>query len=144
MNRRILAICIQGGLLLASAGGQQSGAPFAIIVNKVNRYDSLNRAKLGYIFLGKISRWPWGAEVVPVDVRGNPPARAVFVKSILKTTVEDLNAYWIDQKMTRNADPPMRVADWAAVKHMVAAKPGAVGFIPADMVDGTVKVLAVE
>jgi ABC-type phosphate transport system substrate-binding protein len=144
MSRILSAMCFTAALLLALAGEQRGEAPFAVIVNKANKYDSLNRAKLSYIFLGRISRWPWGAEVVAVDVRGNPPARAVFLRSILKTTSEDLDAYWIGQKMTRNADPPARAADWASVKQMVASKPGAVGFVPAAMVDGTVKVLAVE
>ncbi len=115
-----------------------------VIANKANKFDSIGRTQLKTIFLRKISRWPWGAEVVPIDLPESSPVRQVFIEKILDTSVESLTVYWIDQKVTRNVDPPTQAPSIAALKALVAARPGAISYVPAEAVDATVKVIGVR
>jgi len=135
-------------LFLLSGGAQtpsmRDSKATVIIANKTNRLDSISRSQLKIIYLRKVSRWPWGAETVPVDLPHRHPTRDLFVKTVLDSNVEDLAVYWIDQKVTRNVDPPVEAGSPDAVKALVASRPGAIAYIPAAAVDSTVKVLEVR
>jgi ABC-type phosphate transport system substrate-binding protein len=143
MTRRRFHIAL--GILLAScltsAGDRET---FVVIVNKSNRFDVLSRARVEYLFLRKVSRWPWGAEVFPIDLDTPGTARRDFTSQVLHTTGRELANYWIDQRMTRGVVPPGRVASVAGVKALVAATPGAIAYIPPAACDRTVKILRVE
>jgi hypothetical protein len=118
--------------------------PFVVIVHPSNRFDALSRSRINYLFLRRVSRWPWGAEVVPVELPASDKVRAEFVAQILRTTEEQLQTYWIDGRTTRGVSPPIQVPDVASVKALVAARPGAIGYIPPGALDGTVKLLRVD
>ena len=93
---------------------------FAVIVHPSNRFDALSRSKVSYLFLRKVSRWPWGAEVAPLDLARSEPVREVFVQHVLGISEEQLAEYWIDQRATRGVSPPPQVRDAAAAKLWVA------------------------
>jgi hypothetical protein len=128
---------------LGSAGGPRADE-FVVIVNRSNQFDSLNRSKIGFLFLRKVSRWPWGAEAEPIDLEPRGPARRWFSKQVLRSTEEQVDEYWIDQRATRGVSPPLQVLNATAAKALVAARPGAIAYIPAAAVDDTVKVLKVD
>jgi hypothetical protein len=125
------------------ATGKVEGT-FVVIVHLSNRFDALSRSKVGFLFQRHVSRWPWGAEVAPVELSKPNKARGEFIAQVLRTTEEQLEAYWIDQRTTRGVSPPVQVPDAASVKAMVAANPGAIGFIPAEALDSTVKALRID
>lgn len=140
----VLAVGLAGALSFAR-GAASGDHGFVVIVNRANPLTSLKRNKVAAIFMGQISsRWPFGAEIVPVNLPPKSPARVTFFKQILKMGQDEWKAYWIDQKLTRNLDPPQRAADPAEAKRIVASKPGAIAYIPTDALDNTVKVLAIE
>ena len=129
------------------ASRQALGSPrekFVVIVHPSNRFDALSRSKVSYLFLRKVSRWPWGAEVAPLDLAGDEPVRRVFVQQVLRLSEEQLAEYWIDQRATRGVSPPLQVRDAAAAKLWVAAKPGGIAYIPSSALDGTVKAMRVD
>ncbi len=117
---------------------------FVLIVNKSNQIFELSPSKVKLIFLRKISRWPWGAEILPVDLPDQHPARRALVKAILESTPENMGVYWIEQKVSRGLSPPSRVNDVQAAKALVAARPGGVAYIPASDVDDTVRIIQVK
>jgi hypothetical protein len=117
---------------------------FVVIVHPSNRFDALSRAKVSYLFLRKVSRWPSGAEVGAIDLAANEPIRREFVQQVLQMTGEQLAEYWIDQRATRGVSPPLQVRDAAAAKLWVAARPGGIAYIPSSALDGTVKALRMD
>jgi hypothetical protein len=127
----------------AAAFGKHDEA-FVVIVHPSNRFDTLSRSKLSFLFLRKVSRWPWGAEVFPIDVAANPSTRREFTEQVLRTTEEKLAEYWIDQRATRGVGPPIQVPGALAAKSLVAGRPGAIAYIPASELDGTVKPIRVD
>ena len=122
----------------------ESAEKYVVIVNRTNRIDSLSFSKLRFIYRRKVSRWPWGAAILPLHLPERSPVRHRFSTSVLGSSVEELAVYWIDQKLTRNVNPPDRVATADVAKAIVAAKVGAIAYIPAYAVDTTVKVLEVK
>ena len=143
MNRRRFHLVL-ANLLAATVSGAAGRDRLVIIVNKTNRFDSLTHAKLRLLFLRKVSRWPWGAEVYPIDLKNAAGVRREFIQGMLNTTEQELAAYWIDQRMVRGVLPPRDVDCPQAAKALVAANAGAIAYIPGDSLDDTVKVLRVE
>jgi hypothetical protein len=144
MTRRSLLFFTAGLLAAAGSVGGEKPQQFVVIVNKSNRFDSLSRAKLGFLFLRKVSRWPWGAEAEPIDLPPHSSVREEFVRYVLRTTDERMSAYWIDQRSTTGIGPPAQAASPAAAKSLVASRPGAIAYIPLSELDDTVKVLRVD
>ena len=133
--------CLLISLVLPGSTPERS---FAVIVHKSNKFDALNRSKIAAMFMGKISRWPWGAEAIPIDLRDSTAIKSFFVKTVLKSSLEEMKVFWIEQKLTRNVDPPFQAMDALAAKLLVASKPGAIAYIPSELVDASVKELKIE
>ena len=134
-------------MIVLAALGSADGAheeEFVLIVNRSNQFDSLNRSKIGFIFLRKVSRWPWGAEAEPIDLTPHATARRWFSKQVLRTTEEQIDEYWIDQRATRGVGPPVEAHDAAAAKRWVAARPGGIAYIPTSALDSSVKAIRVD
>ena len=143
MTRRCFHLAL-GNLLATCYALAGDKGTFVVIVNTSNQFDVLSRARVQYLFLRKVSRWPWGAEVFPIDLETPATARRDFTGQVLHTTERELASYWIDQRMTRGVAPPGLVASVAEVKALVAATPGAIAYIPAAACDRTVKILRIE
>ena len=136
----IASVCLSAA---GSAGGKRDQT-FVVIVHPSNRFAALNRTKLNYLFLRKVSRWPWGAEVQPVDLEARSPAGQWFIREVLHTTEENLEAYWIDRRFTQGINPPLRINNSTAVKAFVASHAGAVSYIPQADLDATVKAMRID
>jgi hypothetical protein len=117
---------------------------FVVIVHPSNQFDALSRSKVSYLFLRKVSRWPWGAEVAALDLPGDDPIHREFLQKVLRLSEEQLAEYWIDQRATRGVSPPIQVRDAAAAKLWVAARPGGISYIPSSALDSTVKALRMD
>jgi hypothetical protein len=117
---------------------------FVVIVHPSNRFDALSRSKASYLFLRKVSRWPWGAEVAPLDLAEGEPLRRAFSEQVLGLSEEQLAEYWIDQRATRGVSPPAQAHDAKAARLWVAGKPGGIAYVPASVVDATVKAIRID
>jgi hypothetical protein len=144
VTRRNWLLVVCGVLLPRPAIAQVQDQAFVVIVHPSNRFDTLSRSKLSFLFLRKVSRWPWGAEVEPVDLGPNQPARLEFTRQVLRITERDLDQYWIDQTTTRGVSRPVQVTGAAEAKSIVARRPGAIAYIPTAELDRTVKALKVD
>jgi ABC-type phosphate transport system substrate-binding protein len=127
--------------LPALSAGQ---AAWVLVVNKSNHIDRLSTSKVKIVFLRNISRWPWGAEIFPIDLPDTDPARKEFLKVVMDSTPDQMDVYWIDQKVSRSLDRPVRASTAKQAKALVANHPGAIAYIPANDVDDSVRVLALK
>lgn len=130
--------------LTAATVPSQGHAGIALIVNKDNRIERLSPSKVRVIFLRNISRWPWGAEITPVDLPDSNPVRQEFLHSMIGWTPAQMEVYWIDQKISKSVDRPVRAASVREAKTLVASHPGAIAYIPSEDVDATVRVVEVK
>jgi len=133
-----------GARRTATANGGGSRQDLVVIVHPSNPFRSLGSTKLSYLFLKKVSRWPNGAEALPIDLAPGARARQKFQRQVLRLTEEQLADYWIGQRATRGIGPPPQVGEAAAARSWVAARPGGIAYIPASELDSTVKPIRVE
>ncbi len=143
MTRRF-ALWLAGAALASRPALGETLPKLAIIAHKSNRMDTLAASKLRLIFLKKVSRWPWGAKIRPVNLDRRDPLRRAFSEQMLRQSPGELDAYWIEQKVTRNLSRPHAERDYRRVLAMVASSPGAIAYVPKNMVDDRVKVIEAE
>lgn len=134
MTLRMLCLTL---CCLLSAAAQ---AEVAVIVNPGNGA-SLSAEDVQRLFLGKLKSFPGGSEATPVNQKEGQPAREQFNQAVLNKSESQLKAYWSQLVFTGKGTPPKELDNDDAIKALVASTPGAIGYIDAAKVDGSVKVV---
>jgi ABC-type phosphate transport system substrate-binding protein len=122
---------------------QPASADIAIIVSKNNSVMQLTESQVADIFLGRTATFPNGGIAVPLDQVEGSPVRDEFYAKIVRKSAAQLKAHWMKRVFAGKGEPPKEAASSEAVKRQVADDPYAVGYINANMVDGTVRALLV-
>jgi ABC-type phosphate transport system substrate-binding protein len=117
-------------------------AEVAVIVN-VDNTASIDQTQIRNIFLGKVKTFPNGVSARPVDIAVGDPARAEFIKKVLRKDEANLNAHWARMLFSSKGRPPQEVADADAVIEAVSSNKSAIGYIDAKDVTSAVKVVTV-
>ena len=134
MTLRMLCLTL---CCLLSAAAQ---AEVAVIVNPGNGA-SLSAEDVQRLFLGKLKSFPGGGEATPVNQKEGQPAREQFNQAVLNKSESQLKAYWSQLVFTGKGTPPKELDNDDAIKALVASTPGAIGYIDAAKIDGSVKVV---
>lgn len=118
--------------------------PIALILHKKNPVEKLTSAQVRDLFLKRRQNWEGGLTVVPINHAIDSKISSQFNKLVLKMTDNELANYWVKQSVTGQTTPPQRVSSQALAKRLVATLPGAISYIELDLVDDSVKVVAVD
>ena len=112
---------------------------YAVVIAMESPLNSMDLKTLKSVFLRKRA---FGQEVrlYPVNVLGEDAARMSFEKLVLQMDREELNRYWIKGHF-QGLSPPPTQASFRSVKAFVEKVSGAIGYLPASMVDDQLKVL---
>ena len=117
------------GLGGAGPTGAARAPGFTVVVHASNPVAALPREQLARLFLGKVKRWPSGADAEPVDLAPGAPARDAFTRSVLGKSVSTVRAYW-QQRIFSGLDvPPPEKAAEAEALEFVRTHPTAVGYV---------------
>jgi phosphate transport system substrate-binding protein len=118
----------------------------AIIVNKANPNDNLSFSELREYFLAEKGNWSSGAGKVRVIMRepGDPEREAVL-RLIYDMNEKDFNSYFLGKKFRGEIleEPRLRTSTPDMIK-TISNVPGAIGYVRADEVDASVKVIRVD
>ncbi len=107
----------------------QGPPPYQVIVNSSTPVDAVDRRFLGDAFLKKVTTWPHGEAIRPVDLPSSSPVRRRFTEDVLKRSVEAVKSYWQQRIFAgRDLPPPEVDSDESAVTY-VLKHPGAVGYV---------------
>ena len=122
-----------------------SGPAFAddllIIANPSVSLDTpLSLRELTAIYLLRVTRWPDGTHIVPVNREFGSALRARFTTSVLHEQNERLARYW-NQMHFQGKDPPLVQESEDSMLAFVRSVPGAIGYIRASREPDGVKVL---
>mgnify|MGYP001770312877 CR=1 FL=1 len=79
--------------------------------------------------------------MTPIDQAEGSPARPQFNERVRGKNEQQLRSYWSRMIFTGKGQPPRSVASQEDVLRMVAATPGAIGYVDSKAVTGKVKVL---
>lgn len=112
---------------------------YAVVVASGSEIDSLDPDALRDIFLRR-KNFEAGVRLVPVNLLGDERARIEFEERILQMDREEINRYWISNHF-QGIKPPTTQASLQSIKLFVERVEGAIGYLPADMVDAQLKVI---
>lgn len=116
-------------------------ADVVVIVATRSAVKALTANQAADLFLGKASDFPGGGAATPIDQGEGSPARDAFYQKAAGKAPAQMKAYWARMLFTGRGEPPVESGDSAAVKRLVAANPGLVGYIDKDALDASVRVL---
>jgi ABC-type phosphate transport system substrate-binding protein len=148
---KITTLFLFFSLLSASALGveppqaaAQRSEGFKMIVNNANTTTSVNRQFLADAYLKKVTRWPNGKSIQPIDGKPSSQTRVFFSASVMKKPVPAVRNYWTQMIFGgRNIPPPEAPSEEAIIAY-VAKRVGAVGYISVYAEPKSVKVIAVK
>jgi ABC-type phosphate transport system substrate-binding protein len=104
----------------------------------------MSRDQLADVFLKKITRWPNGETIRPVDLRTTSAARKDLTERVLRKSIAAVRSYWQQLIFSgRNIPPPQLDSD-AAVVAFVARNRGAIGYVSSEVKLDGVKVVAMK
>lgn len=98
--------------------------------------------QIANLFLGKVDTLPGSPVLTPIDQTEGKTTRSQFYKAVANRDEAQVKAYWSRIMFTGRAQAPRALGSDTEVKRLVAATPGAIGYIDKAALDGTVKVLA--
>jgi len=116
---------------------------FVIIVNPANSATSVSAAEVRRIYTGKISQLG-GQKLVVINLAETDPLYAAFAEKMIKMSAAEFKQFWVDAQIKGQGTAPMIQRNSAAAKMIVASLPGAIAYVDASVVDGTVKVLQLK
>lgn len=130
------------GILLQAA---PPAIPIAVVAHPEVPVDKLEVAEARSMFLKTTQHWPNGVRVRPVDVAGESPVRASFLKLVLAMSDEELQRHWVGLRYRDGTPPPPRLTGNDDVLRYVAAYPGALALVDARAIPAgaRLKVLAI-
>jgi ABC-type phosphate transport system substrate-binding protein len=128
------------GLLLSFASPGASAQVVAVVAAN-NPLSTLTERQIADIFLGKMTRFPDGRQVLPIDQVENSSARDEFYLKFADQTPAQIKAFWSKIIFTGRGQPPPKVSNAIEVKKFIAKHPDAIGYIEQNLVDYRVKVV---
>ena len=122
----------------------RANAGVKVIVHPSNAMGTLTKAKVGDLFLKRVTRWENGRTVTPVDQTEKSAARAAFTKDLLGKEVQWVKSYWQKMIFSGRATPPAELSSDAQVLEYVRTNPDSIGYVDdSATLSGAVKVLTV-
>jgi ABC-type phosphate transport system substrate-binding protein len=137
----------------AGAGPETSpnaAAPVAedlvVIINGENPVSRISENELRDYYFKRKRQWPDGTPVRFLDRTQENGVRKIFLKKYIKKTSEDLDLYWIGQKLYSGDSAPLKESSDAMTMQFVASFKGAIGYVSgsASLVGKNVKAVKVE
>lgn len=125
--------------LLGSVVAADVPARIAVIVHP-SRPAELSPDILAQIYLRRKRFWDDGVPIVPLNLAAGTALRERFSQRVLGQREERLAEYW-NRQYFYGILPPSTLASTAAMVRYVASDPNALGYVPADEVDGSVRVV---
>ena len=131
-----MAACL---LLVFSSPASADG--LLIIANPSVSVDApLSLKELTAIYLLRVTRWPDGSHIVPVNRELGSALRRQFTSNVLHEQNDRLARYW-NQMHFQGKDPPLVQESEDSMLAFVRSVPGAIGYIRASSQPDGVKVL---
>ena len=110
-----------------------------VIVTAQDNVEELRLEDVARIFLGKVTRYPSGEEVVPLDLDPADPSYAEFARKVLRKTPAQLKAYWAKRIFTGKGKPPRAIASSEELLELVSSDKRYLSYIDRNNVDHTVR-----
>ena len=146
MPRLMSILVMLTGLVAAElVGAEQASAPVAIIVHRSNPVSDLSHSELRKILLLERQSWPQRKKITLVMREAGQVDRGSVLREICGMTDANFERHVLRATFrgtTLSAPRTINSAD--GMRRFVFNVPGALGYLRADQVDDTVKVLRID
>ena len=132
----ILFLCVPGMSLPADAQ--------EIVVNPNLKKEHLSLNALRAMFGMRLRNWPDGTPVKVFVLNDDSKLHASFSKKKLEIFPHQLRYAWDRLVYSGTGQAPTKVDSEEEMREMVASTPGAIGYLPLDLVDETVHMLNIQ
>ncbi len=133
ISKTAIALAIALNLLSAAAAEE------LVIVTANDNVEELVLEDVARIFLGKVTRYPSGEQVVPLDLDPADPSYAEFARKVLNKTPAQLKAYWAKRIFTGKGKPPRSIANSEELRSLVSSDKRYLSYLDRNNVDHTVR-----
>jgi ABC-type phosphate transport system substrate-binding protein len=115
-------------VILALTLSSLAHADVVIIVNQGNN-NTLDKASISQLFLGKSSSFSNGSEAIPITQEAGGATTKEFNRKALKKSENQLRAYWSKLIFTGKGTPPKAVKSDDEVIELVSKNPNLIGYV---------------
>jgi ABC-type phosphate transport system substrate-binding protein len=102
---------------------------YVVIVNPQNPATEVDRTFLSRAFLKKVTRWPHGVSISPVDLKPDSDVRRHFAEDALGRSVSAIRNAWQQAIFSGRDVPPPELDSDADVVSYVLKHPGGIGYV---------------
>jgi ABC-type phosphate transport system substrate-binding protein len=113
----------------SAAWADEAPQSFLIIVHPNTAAQEVTREFVAQAFLKRLTSWPDGETIRPVDLRSDARVRGAFSSSLLKRSVTAMRSYWQQRIFSGRELPPPELDSDDAVVRYVLANVGAIGYV---------------
>ena len=141
-----LCVAVWLGAGATAARGQVPGADvLAIVVHRANPVDAITMGELRRIFMLETQTWPNGRRITVVLREKGQPERAEAIRIICGLSEPDFERHVLFQTFRGNVNrAPRSIQSASGMLRFIFNTPGAIGYVHADEVDDSVKVLPID
>lgn len=110
-----------------------------VVVTAVSNNEQLKLEDVARIFLGKVTRYPSGETVEPLNMDPSDPSFAQFARVVLNKSTAQLKAYWAKRIFTGKGKPPRNIASTEELRALVASDKRYLSYLDRNDIDHTVR-----
>jgi hypothetical protein len=139
----VAALVLLTQLLFPLSSRAGSAPVVLVVVARASALRNVSRAELRRLFMRQAEEID-GERLIPFN---HPPGTAIrqqFDRLVLGMSEAEMGRYWVDRKLRDESGPPRTVPSSALLRRVVAALPGAIGYLPSDQVDPGLRILTVD
>lgn len=116
-------------------------ADVVVVVGAQTGIDRLTQDEVINIFLGRYRVLPTGLAAIPVDQPAASAIKAEFYRKLTNKDLAEINAYWARLYFSGKTSPPLQAGSANEALRIVAATPGAIGYVERAQVDARVSIV---
>lgn len=144
----VLVLLLSWAFLAGPAAAREQAAPppaLAIIVHRSNPIENLTFSELRRIFMLDTQTWPHGRKITVVLRDKGQPERTDAIRLICGLSERDYEKHILFRTFQGSVNiGPRAIQSAPAMLRFVFNAPGAIGYVNADEVDGSVKLLRID
>lgn len=131
-------------ILGVTPGSSAATTTYSLIVNPKNQVARMDRKVVKDIFLKKMTFFPNGKTISPVDLNVDSKTRQKFSDEVIGRSVSAVKNYWQQMIFSGRDVPPPELESDEAVIAYVRKNPNAIGYISSSARPAGVKIIAIE
>jgi ABC-type phosphate transport system substrate-binding protein len=116
-------------------------ADIVVVTSAKNQQDELSKSMVKKIFLKKITEFPNGQSVEPIDFVDDNMVKWDFYKEVTRKKPAQIHSYWSRAIFTGIDKPPTQVQNSRQLKALLSKNPNLIGYMDEKDIDTSLKVL---